>query len=75
MRRPARASTGTRRKEEGEADWIVISFPAQNLVGKKADIYGNYSAGIRQAAEERGWELTEELFENEMLVIIRKLSK
>lgn len=58
--------------KQSPADWIVISFPAQNLVGKKADIYGNYSAGLHQAAEELGWELTEELFENEMLVIIKK---
>lgn len=54
------------------ADWVVISFPAQNLVGKKADIYGNYADGIQQAAEEFGWGITEELFGNEMLVIIRK---
>lgn len=55
------------------ADWVVISFPAQNLMGKKADIYGNYAPAIHQAVEEFGWEMTEELFVNEMLVIIKKL--
>lgn len=54
------------------ADWIVISFPAQNLVGKKADIYGNYAPRLRATAQENDWKITEELFGNEMLVVIRK---
>ncbi len=54
------------------ADWVVLSFPAQNLVGKIADIYGNYAPAIRQAADELGWEIQEELFVNEMLVWVKK---
>lgn len=54
------------------ADWTAVSFPSQNLIGKKADIYGNYAGALEKCALERNWELTVLDFSNETLVLIKK---
>lgn len=55
-----------------QSDWVVISFPSKNLVGKKANIYGNYEYDIAKAAEEHGWPLTVLEYSNEVVLIVKK---
>lgn len=55
-----------------QAKWIAVSFPSQNLQGKKQDIYGNYSEKIVQLCTEKGWSLHKLTFSNEVLILIHK---
>ncbi len=54
------------------ANWLAVSFPSQNLIGRKADIYGNYSLAIEKACTEMNWELQRLDFSNEVLILIKK---
>ncbi|MDW3195121.1 MAG: hypothetical protein R8G66_22295 [Cytophagales bacterium] len=55
-----------------KTDWMVISFPLQNLRGAKMIMYDRYSQPIEQLVESEGWSMHRLEFENEWLVLIHK---
>lgn len=55
-----------------KTDWMVISFPLQNLRGQKMIMYDRYSQPIEQLVEEEQWSMQRLEFENEWLVLINK---
>lgn len=58
--------------EQVNAPWVVVSFPARNLAGRKTDILSNYLRDITAAAERNGWTLERVKFDSEDLVFIGK---
>lgn len=55
-----------------KSDWMVISFPLQNLRGAKMIMYDRYSQPIEQLVESEQWSMQRLEFENEWLVLINK---
>jgi len=55
-----------------KTDWMVISFPLQNLRGAKMIMYDRYSQPIEHLVESEGWTLHRLDFENEWLILIHK---
>lgn len=53
-------------------DWMVISFPLQNLRGQKMVMYDRYSQAIEQLVASENWSMQRLEFENEWLVLIHK---
>jgi 16S rRNA (guanine(1405)-N(7))-methyltransferase len=54
------------------ADWVAVSFPSQNIHGRKADIAANYQPRIMETAAELNWEIQQLNFLNETLLLIKK---
>ena len=69
-----RKGAGLELLKKTNADWLAVSFPKQNLHGKKADIYGNYSAKIEETGAALNWHLQRVDFSNEVLLIIKKIN-
>lgn len=54
------------------AAWVAVSFPSQNIHGRKADIAANYQPRIMEAGAELNWEIQQLNFSNETLLLIKK---
>ena len=55
-----------------KTDWLVISFPLQNLRGAKMIMYDRYSQPIEQLVAAEKWSMQRLEFENEWLILINK---
>ncbi len=55
-----------------KTDWMVISFPLQNLRGARMIMYDRYSQAIEQLVEEQQWSMKRLEFENEWIILINK---
>lgn len=54
------------------ADWVAVSFPSQNIHGRKADIGANYQPRIMESAAVLNWQVHPLVFANETMLLIKK---
>jgi 16S rRNA (guanine(1405)-N(7))-methyltransferase len=58
--------------DNANAGWIAVSFPARGMSGRPADFSGKHLPGLREGADQRGWEVVETLrFATEIVVVLR----
>lgn len=56
------------------APWLLVSFPAQSLGGRRKGMPAHYEAGFRRLLDERGWPAERFEFETELAFVVEKRS-
>ena len=54
------------------APWLLVSFPAQTLGGRRKGMAAQYEARFRALLDERGWPATAFEFKTELALLVRK---
>jgi 16S rRNA (guanine(1405)-N(7))-methyltransferase len=65
-------AAGLRLLEEIHANYMLVSFPAQSLGGRKREMGANYEARFREMVEGKGWSIERFGFINEVVFRIVK---
>jgi 16S rRNA (guanine(1405)-N(7))-methyltransferase len=63
---PARLLDATR------APWLLVSFPAQTLGGRRKGMAAHYETGFRRLLDERGWPAERFEFATELAFLVKK---
>jgi 16S rRNA (guanine(1405)-N(7))-methyltransferase len=54
------------------APWLLVSFPAQTLGGRRKGMAAHYEAGFRRLLDERGWPVERFEFATELAFLMKK---
>ena len=67
-------SIGLRLLDEVQADYLLVSFPAQSLGGRSKGMRENYAAHFKEMLGQRDWSYEEFEFASEVAFLVKKIA-
>jgi len=65
-------SAGLKILEAVDADFLIVSFPAQTLGGREKDMRKHYEARFNELTEEKDWDIQRLEFRTELVFLVKK---